>query len=172
MVNFGYNRIIYHAIIIMTKPTSDKAPKPIMLIQSALRRAWVVWLLYCLVIYPVLASLAFGSTGRVNLGMNGGVGTGMVFGVIWQLVKLIPALLLTPTIKRADAPYGLIVASLVMLIYLGFVGVYWFIHVFEHSPVYISVGFGFETLLLLIINVLLFVLLRRLPPMHKNKIRK
>ncbi|WP_156892307.1 hypothetical protein [Moraxella caprae] len=48
----------------MTKPTSDKAPKPITPIQSTLRRAWVVWLLYCLIIYPVLASLAFGSTGR------------------------------------------------------------------------------------------------------------
>lgn len=98
--------------------------------------------------------------------------TGIVFGVIWQFIKLIPALLLTPIIRRADAPYGLIVASLVMLIYLGFVGVYLFIHVFEHSPVYISVGFGLETLLLLIINILLFVLLKRLPPMHKNKIRK
>ncbi len=156
----------------MKKAHTIAQPKPIIPVQSALRRAWFAWLLYCLVIYPVLASLAFGNVGYANLGMNGGVVTGMVFGVIWQLVKLIPALLLTPIIKRADAPYGLIVASLVMLIYLGFVGVYWFIHVFEHSPVYISVGFGFETLLLLIINVLLFILLKRLPPMHKNKIRK
>lgn len=156
----------------MKKPESNTPPKPIAPIQSALRRAWVVWLLYCFIIHPILASLAFGKIGYANLGMNGGAATGMVFGVIWQLVKLIPALLLTPTIKRADAPYGLIVASLVMLIYLGFVGVYWLIHVFEHSPVYISMGFGFETLLLLIINVLLFVLLKRLPPMHKNKTRK
>lgn len=156
----------------MKKAHTIAQPKPIIPVQSALRRAWFAWLLYCLVIYPVLASLAFGNVGYANLGMNGSVVTGMVFGVIWQLVKLIPALLLTPIIKRADAPYGLIVASLVMLIYLGFVGVYWFIHVFEHSPVYISVGFGFETLLLLIINVLLFILLKRLPPMHKNKIRK
>ena len=156
----------------MKKAHTIAQPKPIIPVQSALRRAWFAWLLYCLVIYPVLASLAFGNVGYANLGMNGSVVTGMVFGVIWQLVKLIPALLLTPIIKRADAPYGLIVASLVMLIYLGVVGVYWFIHVFEHSPVYISVGLGAETSLLLIIHVSLFILLKRLPPMHKNKIRK
>lgn len=116
----------------------------------------MLWLIYRLLGYPLLVGFSLSSW------------TMMATGAAWQVVVLLPALLLTPTIKKGNSPYGLIVASLVMLVYLGVVGVFLFIRLYEHAPLAIALGFGVETLLLSIINGLLFVLLKRLPPMHKT----
>lgn len=140
----------------MRKSKPHTPPKPTAPIQSMLRRVWVLWLIYRLLGYPLLVGFSLSSW------------TMMATGVAWQVVVLLPALLLTPTIKKGNSPYGLIVASLVMLVYLGVVGVFLFIRLYEHTPLVIALGFGVETLLLSIINGLLFVLLKRLPPMHKT----
>lgn len=140
----------------MRKSKSHTPPKPTAPIQLMLRRVWVLWLIYRLLGYPLLVGFSLSSW------------TMMATGVAWQVVVLLPALLLTPTIKKGNSPYGLIVASLVMLVYLGVVGVFLFIRLYEHAPLVIALGFGVETLLLSIINGLLFVLLKRLPPMHKT----
>lgn len=133
---------------------SQHINKPIQPVQHALRRTWILWLLYRLFAYPMLVGALSSAT--------------IVVGMAWQLLVLLPALLLTPTIKKGEAPYGLIVASLVMLIYLGAVGVFLFIRIYEGAPLMLCLGFALESILLLLINIQLFMLLKRLPPMHKQ----
>lgn len=95
----------------------------------------------------------------------------ILMGVVWQFFVLLPALLLTPTIKKGNSPYALIIASLVVLVYLGAVGVFLLMRLYENAPLPVSIGFAIETFLLLAINALLFVLLKRLPPMHKSALQ-
>ena len=58
--------------------------------------------------------------------------------------------------------------SMITLVYLASAGVYLVLRLYEQAPMLISLGFGVETVLLLLINVYLFILLKRLPPMHKT----
>lgn len=142
----------------MRQSKSTKPSKPIAPIQSTLYHVWFLWLIYRLVIYPLLISFSLSSWAVIFI------------GAMWQILVLLPALLLTPTIKKGNSPYGLIMASLITLIYLGLIGLFLFIRIYENAPFYISIGFGIETVLLFIINILLFILLKRLPSMHKTQI--
>lgn len=135
---------------------STSPPKPTKPIWLILNQVWFLWLFYRLLAYPLLVGFSLSSMGQA------------LMGVVWQFFVLLPALLLTPAIKKGNSPYALIVASLVMLVYLGAVGVFLLMRLYENAPLPISIGFAIETLLLLAINALLFVLLKRLPPMHKN----
>lgn len=145
------------------KASTDKPNKPIHTIQRTLRRTWMSWLVYRLFAYPLLVSVLTLSTNTSPQTIYFGV-----IGMAWQLLVLLPALLLIPTIKKGDSPYGLIIASLVALVYLGVAGVFLFIRIYEQAPTMIWVGFALETVLLIIINIQLFTLLKRLPPMHQN----
>lgn len=136
----------------MKKPAVP--PKPILPIQKTLRHLWIGWLLYRLFVYPVLVGVFAGAN--------------IVSGMLWQLLVLLPAFGLTPTILKARSPYLLIVASMFALVYLATVGVFLLIRLYENAPVAVWVGFGLETLLLLLINWYLFLLLKRMPPMHKT----
>ena len=133
---------------------STPTPKPITPVANALKRLWCVWLGYRLLCYPLLVA------------MVGGVG--FVWGVLWQIVAMLPALAFTPALLRGRSPYALLWLSMVMLVYLGAVGVFAFMRFYESAPWLIWFGLCAETVLVLIINVLLFVLLKRLPPMHKT----
>lgn len=135
-----------------TKPT--KAPKPIAPIHAKLRLMWGLWLFYRLVVYVGLMGLST----QANV----------LYGVLWQIVVLLPAFAFTPAIMQAKNAYRLIVASMVMLIYLASVGVFFVVRLYENAPTWVAVGLGFETVLLVLINVLLMVLIKRLPPMHKG----
>lgn len=115
---------------------------------------WGAWLLYRLVVYVGLLGLFM----RANV----------LYGVLWQAVVLLPAFVFTSAIMQAKAPYRLIMASMVMLIYLASVGVFFVIRLYENAPMWVTVGLGVETVLLLVINVLLMTLIKRLPPMHKK----
>lgn len=137
----------------MQKPT--QSPKPILPIQKRLRLLWVVWLLYRLLLYPLL--VAYQSTANVLSGM------------LWQLLVLLPAFLVTPTVLKGRIPYQLLIANMVTLIYLASTGVFLVIRLYEHAPVAICLGFALESMLLLWINWYVFVLLKRLPPMHKTQ---
>lgn len=131
-----------------------KPQKPIAPIHKMLYLTWGVWLLYRLVVYVGLLGLST----QAN----------MLYGVLWQVLVLLPAFVFTPAIMRAKAPYRLIMASMVMLIYLASVGVFFIIRLYENAPIWVTVGLGVEMVLLLMINVLLMTLIKRLPPMHKQ----
>lgn len=128
--------------------------KPILPLQKNLRYLWLGWLFYRLLIYPALVGVSAGAS--------------MLAGVLWQLLVLLPAFLLTPAVLKARSPYLLIVASMMALMYLATMGVFLLIRVYENAPLAVVMGFGVETLLLLLINWYLFLLLKRLPPMHQS----
>lgn len=128
--------------------------KPIASVHQALVFVWLSWLLYRLVIHVMI----LGATTQAN----------MFYGVLWQILVLLPALAFTPTIMQAKSAYRLILASLLMLIYLAGVGVFFAIRLYENAPFWIKMGLGMEVLFLLLINVMLMALIKRLPPMYKN----
>lgn len=132
--------------------------KPITAIHQKLQILWAVWLVYRLVVYPVLVGMA----------TEMGITLGVLMGVLWQVLVLLPAFIFTPAVWRGNSPYPLIILSMMTLVYLASAGVFLVLRIYEHAPVMVWVGFAFETMLLAIINVLLFMLLKRLPPMHKN----
>lgn len=134
------------------KPT--KPPKPIAPIHAKLRLMWGLWLFYRLVVYVGLMGLST----QANV----------LYGVLWQIVVLLPAFAFTPAIMQAKNAYRLIVASMVMLIYLASVGVFFVVRLYENAPMWVVIGLGFEVAMLLLVNVLLMVLIKRLPPMHKG----
>lgn len=57
---------------------------------------------------------------------------------------------------------------MVALVYLGAAGVMALLRIYEAAPVAVSVVQYIEAVLLLIINCQLFLLLKRLPAMHKQ----
>ena len=131
-----------------------KSPKPILPVQKRLRTLWWLWLFYRLLAYPFLVSI--------------GAAASVVSGILWQVLVLLPAFLITPVMIKARSAYLLIVANIVTLIYLATVAVFLLIRIYENAPWVVWAGFGVETLLLLGVNVYLFVLLKRLPPMNKT----
>ncbi len=131
-----------------------KPNKPIAPIHQRLQLLWGLWLIHRLVIYPVLVGVATGAS--------------IMSGMMWQVLVLLPALLLTGVVTKGNSPYWLIILSMMTLVYLGSAGVFLVMRIYEHAPFMIWAGFAVETLLLAMINVLLFILLKRLPPMHQQ----
>ena len=85
---------------------------------------------------------------------------------MWQSLWLVPAFILTPWILRGRSPYALLVGSMFTLIYLGASGVVLFTRVYGSSWAEIGV-YGLDFVLLFLVNLWLFVLLKRLPSMNK-----
>lgn len=134
-------------------PISEKN-QMILIYQSRLKASWMAWLLVVLLIYPLVVFMA------TQANFWAGVGV--------QLLGLMPALLFTPSIWRAKSAYGLILASIVTLVYLGFTGVKFVLRAYEQVPSAIIAVLGVEFLCLLAVNVLLFMLLKKMPAMHKQ----
>lgn len=133
---------------------SNKPAKPVKPVQTALRHTWWLWLVTVLIAYPVAVWLSTGAS------LWAGVGV--------QLLGLIPALLCTPAIWRGNSPYALMWVSMVALVYLGLAGVMSLLRIYEAAPVAVWMVQCVEAVLLLLINCQLFVLLKRLPAMHKQ----
>lgn len=131
-----------------------KPTKPAKPVQKALRYTWLLWLITAALIYPVAVWLSTGAS------LWAGVGV--------QLLGLIPALLCTPSIWRGNSPYALMWVSMVALVYLGVASVMALIRIYEAAPVAVWMVKCIEAVLLLLINCQLFVLLKRLPAMHKQ----
>lgn len=122
-------------------------------LQSKLRLSWLAWLLYRGLALPVLLGLLL--TTRPNI----------VGGMAWQLLWLIPALIVTPWIIKGKSPYALLMSSMLTLVYLGASGVTLFSRFYD-SGIQVVWIYGIDLLLILLINIGLFKLLKRLPSMN------
>lgn len=137
---------------------TNEAGKLIASMQQRLLLTWIIWLGYRLLGLPVFISL-FNQTHPDIIG-----------GIAWQGLWLIPAFILTPWIIKGRSPYALLVGSMLTLVYLGASGVVLFTRVYGSSWVEIVV-YIIDFTLLLIINIWLFMLLKRLPSMN-NVVKK
>ena len=137
---------------------TNEAGKLIASMQQRLLLTWIVWLGYRLLGLPIFISL-FNQTHPDIIG-----------GIAWQGLWLIPAFILTPWIIKGRSPYALLVGSMLTLVYLGASGVVLFTRVYGSSWVEIVV-YIIDFTLLLIINIWLFMLLKRLPSMN-NVVKK
>lgn len=133
----------------------QKPAKPVKPIHQRLKAVWWLWLLVS-VAYP----LALAMTTDASLMM----------ALVMQLIFLMPALLFTPALVRGNEPSKLIYLSIVMLIYLGVAGVLALIRYYEGVSALIWAGRLVEFLIVLCVNYYLFVLLKRLPPMHQTHV--
>ncbi|SPX86851.1 hypothetical protein [Moraxella ovis] len=134
----------------MKKPFVKKPIKPI---HQRLKLCWWLWVVLAIIIYPLSIMMLT----DVNV-MN---------GVVVQILAMLPALLFTPAIMRGNSPYVLIFASIVTLVYLSVAGVLALIRYYEGVSAGIWGMRLVEFIVLLFINCYLFILLKRLPPMHK-----
>ena len=135
--------------------SSAKASKPIEPIIRRLQIFWLVWLAYRLLALPVLIATFTAQ----DLDITG--------GIAWQALWLIPAFVMTPVMMKGRSPYLLLISSMFTLVYLGASAVVIFARAYavELSIIWIYV---IDTVLLLLINGLLFILLKRLPSMNKS----
>ena len=124
-------------------------------LQSRLRKGWLAWLLYRSLGLPLLLGLLL--TTKPDI----------VGGIAWQLLWLIPALIVTPWMLKAKSAYALLLTSMLTLVYLGASGVTVFSRFYDSglSVVWVYV---IDLILILIINVWLFKLLKRLPSMNER----
>lgn len=122
-------------------------------LQGRLRLTWLAWLAYRAIGLPILLNQILGTQPNI------------VGGMVWQLLWLIPALLVTPWLVKGKSPYMLLVISMLTLVYLGASGVTVFERFYDSGrlalPIYLL-----DTLLILLVNVWLFKLLKKLPSMN------
>ena len=133
----------------------SKANKPVEPIIKRLQIFWLVWLAYRLLALPILIA----SFTAQDLDIIG--------GIAWQALWLIPAIIMTPVMMKGRSPYLLLISSMFTLVYFGASAVVIFARAYavELSVIWIYV---IDTVLLLLINGLLFILLKRLPSMNKS----
>lgn len=132
---------------------SPKAIKPIAPVSRRLKMVWLAWLGYRLLGLPIFINTLNPSSPDI------------IGGIAWQALWLVPAFILTPWIIRGRSPYALLIGSMFTLVYLGASGVVWFTRVYGSSWAEIMV-YATDFVLLFAINVLLFILLKRLPSMN------
>lgn len=142
---------------VQTLPESNtqapKVQKPITPIRQRLMVTWLVWLVFRALGLPVLISVFNPSNPDI------------IGGIAWQVLWLVPALVLTPSILRGRSPYALLIDSMFTLVYLGASGVVLFTRIYGSSWAEIGV-YLLDFLLLFVINIWLFLLLKRLPSMN------
>lgn len=136
-----------------TAKKSTKPPKPITPMRQRLMLTWLVWLVYRLFGLPILISIF------------NPISPDIIGGIAWQGLWLVPAFILTPSILRGRSPYTLLVGSMLTLVYLGASGVVLFARVYGSSWAEILV-YLLDFVLILLINIWLFLLLKRLPSMN------
>jgi len=135
-----------------------KVKKPIAPIRQRLMMTWLIWLVYRLLGLPIFINV-FNPSSPDIMG-----------GVAWQMLWLVPAFILTPSILRGRSPYALLISSMFILVYLGASGVVLFARAYGSSWAEIAV-YIIDFALLLSINFWLFILLKRLPSMN-NVVKK
>lgn len=122
-------------------------------LQSRLRMIWLAWLIYRGIGLPVLLGLLLATQPDV------------IGGIAWQLLWLIPALIVTPWVIKGKLPYALLMSSMLTLVYLGASGVTLFSRFYDSGSSAMWV-YAIDLILILLINVWLFKLLKRLPSMN------
>ena len=132
----------------------NNTSKPIAPIHRRLLVTWLLWLVYRLLGLPIGISL---------LNVNS---PDIIAGIVWYGLWLIPAFILTPVVWRGRSPYLLLVGSMLTLVYLGASGVVLLDRAYGSSWAELMV-YLFDFVLLLVINIWLFILLKRLPSMNK-----
>lgn len=137
-----------------------KVAKPAYPVQQQLRVGWSLWLAYRLLLLPALltwfwSQMPWQQTATLD----------WLSGVMWQGLLLLPAFLLTPWMYKARSPYVLLVSTLVMMVYLGISGMSLFARLFDGNAMLISM-YAVDFVLLLVINAVIFNLLKRLPKMN------
>ena len=137
---------------------SAKLDKPIAPMHRRLVITWLIWLAYRLFAMPVLINV-------INPRSPDIIG-----GIVWYGLWLIPAVILTPAILKGRSPYVLLVGSMLTLVYLGASGITLLVRLYGSSGLEILV-YGIDFALLLMINIWLFLLLKRLPSMN-NVVKK
>ena len=130
-----------------------KATKPIAPIRQRLIVTWLVWVVYRMLALPILISVFNPSSPDI------------IGGIAWQTLWLVPAFVLTPCMLRGRSPYALLISSMFTLVYLGASGVVLFTRVYGSSWAELVV-YLLDFVLLLLINIWLFILLKRLPSMN------
>ena len=114
---------------------------------------WLIWLVYRLIALPLLINILNPASPDI------------IGGIAWYGLWLIPAFIITPSIWRGRSPYALLVDSMLILVYLGASGVILFTRVYGSSWAEIVV-YVIDFILLLMTNIWLFLLLKRLPSMN------
>lgn len=135
--------------------SASKPKKPIKPIQKQLIMLWLGWIAYRLLALPILIALL--NTHHPD----------MIGGIAWQALWLLPAFIMTAAIWRGNSPYILLISSMFTLVYFGASGVVLFDRAYGVDVSYIWV-YVIDLLLLLLINIWLFILLKRLPSMNKS----
>lgn len=135
--------------------TEQTPNKPTHHLIKWLKISWLSWLVLMIVIYPLmiaaLTQLSFG------------------LGLLTRAMIFIVPVICTPFIWRANSPYALIVISLITLVFLGISAVRLFFDGLQGLPFAVLAISAIELILLFVINISLFLLLKRLPAMHKNR---
>lgn len=121
--------------------------------QSQLRSVWLTWLLYRAIALPVILSVVLATK------------PDMIGGMAWQVIWLIPALMLTPWFIKGKSAYALLVGSMLTLVYLGASGVTSFSRLYD-SGITVLWVYLLDTVLIFMVNLYLFKLLKRLPSMN------
>lgn len=137
----------------------DNKNKHLLSYQTTLRYSYLVWVLFRLCVMPWIWSVQANKSSYDD---------SFVWQVlmIWQVLVLLPALLFLPVIWHANHPYRLIVLSFVMTVYAGVATSRWLIAWYEQGGLLVWL-YGVESSLLLTVLGLLFMTLKKLPPMHK-----
>lgn len=146
------------APVTATKSSNVTASKPIAPMRQRLILTWLIWLVYRLIALPLLINILNPASPDV------------IGGIAWYGLWLIPAFIITPSIWRGRSPYALLVDSMLILVYLGASGVILFTRVYGSSWAEIVV-YVIDFILLLMTNIWLFLLLKRLPSMN-NVVKK
>lgn len=92
--------------------------------------------------------------------------------LLWQCLSVLPALGFLGVVYHANRPYWLIVLSFVVMVYWGLSASRWLIAWYEQQANILIWAYAFESVLLTVVLVALFVLLKKLPPMHKQQTPK
>lgn len=124
--------------------------------HRTLRWAWGIWLSFRLVLMTAVAVFVVPSATLVG-------------AFVWQLLVVVPLLFCTPFILKVKNAYALIVISLLVMVYWGAAVSFLLIKLYEKAPLLVSVAYGAETVVIGFVFVLLFMLTKKLPAMHKRQ---
>lgn len=80
---------------------------------------------------------------------------------LWQLLVMLPVLIATPFVWRANNSYALIVVSFVLMVYWAVAASFWLIYAYERASLWVVVVYAIETGLLAWLFGCLFLLLKK-----------
>nr|WP_315042211.1 hypothetical protein [uncultured Moraxella sp.] len=135
------------------KNNANSALKPVYPIHQKLKISYITWLIFRLFGVAILSFLLLKSQPSV------------IGGMVWQGLWLLPAVLCTPVIVKGKSPYALLLVSMLLLVYMGGSGMVALKHGFSQVWALCAVWIV-DFYLLTLVNVWLFVLLKRLPKMN------